>query len=107
MVVAGEPAFFSESAIEQCMEIMASLMDANESFATGTKAFWDKVRQLISKKEAFVLPENRSVTVLKRKDYIRGSVSLPGVKILVSDPVSGNEFWVFLDSLECRHQGSQ
>lgn len=101
-VIAGEPVFFSETAIEQCMEIMASLMDANESFSTGTRAYWDKLRQLVSRKEAFVLPEDRSVTVLKKKDYIRGLIRLPGVKILVSDPISGNEFWVFLDSLQCR-----
>jgi tetratricopeptide (TPR) repeat protein len=102
LVLAGEPIFFSESGIEQCMGVMASLMDANESFATGNRAYRDKLHQLVSRKEARILPEDLGVRILERKDYVRGLARLPGVKILVLDPVTGKPVWVFLDSTECR-----
>lgn len=68
------------------MDLMASLMDAEESFATGTRAYWDKVKQLVSRKEARILREDLAVKILERKDYIRGLVLLPGVKILALEP---------------------
>ncbi|MGO8882048.1 MAG: hypothetical protein ACLPVO_19665 [Desulfomonilaceae bacterium] len=40
------------------MGLMASLMDANESFATGNRAYRDKLHQLVSRKEARILPED-------------------------------------------------
>ncbi len=102
LVLAGEPIFFTESGIEQCVGIMASLMDANESFATVTRAYRDKLHQLVSRKEARILPGDLGVRILERKDYVRGLARLPGVKILVLDPETGKQVWVFLDSTECR-----
>jgi hypothetical protein len=101
-VVAGDPVFFSESGIEQCMDIMASLMESNESFATGAGAYRNKLQQLVAREQALVLQEDLDVRIVARKDYVRGLVRLPGVKILALEPVSGNEVWVFLDSIECQ-----